>query len=285
MQVGIQQAVFTANSPAVYFTDFELSGPNVGVGTPPAPPSGLTFSAPNPGGSMTLSWAPGTGSAGSLVVMRANKPITGQPAYGFAYAGDTNFGTAGFLGSAGNRIVYVGTGSSATVSGLGGSNNTYYAAVFSFAGSGSSTVYNTASPATNSAVGPGTLAGVSFTLSPTNIPAGGLAAAKLVATYSSGDSYDVSADPTTVWTSSDPTVILASNSHFDIGAGWLEHVPTEAGCRLVRLAEKYFPFFLDSIFPSRYLLARGPGTEHSGADDPPRGYWLDSSRARGTCGD
>jgi len=76
-----------------------------------------------------------------------------------------------------------------------------------------------------------------------------------------------------------------SNSHFDIGAGWLEHVPTEAGCRLVRLAEKYFPFFLDSIFPSRYLLARGPGTEHSGADDPPRGYWLDSSRARGTCGD
>ncbi|MGA2863590.1 MAG: hypothetical protein ABSF95_03785 [Verrucomicrobiota bacterium] len=267
MQVGIQQAVFTGNSPQVYFTDFELSGPNVGLGAPPGPPSGLTFPAPNPSGSITLSWTAGAGSAGSLVVMRANKPITGQPAYGFVYAGDTNFAAAAsLLGSAGNHVVYVGTGNSVTVSGLGGSNNTYQAAVFSFAGSGSSTVYNTASPATNSAPGPGTLTGVSFTLSPTNIPAGGLAAAKLIASYSSGDSYDVSADPTTIWTSSDPTVIIAQAGVLTgLANGSATITASYAGVHGGQLVSVRAPAYTDNFGANHDYAANGlPGSTWDG---------------------
>ncbi|MGO8931636.1 MAG: hypothetical protein ACLQU3_32685 [Limisphaerales bacterium] len=259
MQVGIQQAVFTGNSPEVYFTDFELSGPNVGLGTPPTPASGLTFSSPNPSGSITLSWTPGTGSAGSLVVMRANQPITGQPAYGFVYGGNTNYGAeASFLGTSSNCVVYVGTGNTVTVSGLGGSNNTYQAAVFSFAGSGSSTVYNTASPATNSTIGPGTLTGVSFTLSPTNIPAGGLAAATLTAAYSSGDSYDVSSDPTVVWTSSDTTVILAGPGVLTgVTNGSATVTASYAGVTGSKLVSVYTPAFTDNFASSHNYVAAG----------------------------
>jgi hypothetical protein len=52
---------------------------------------------------------------------------------------------------------------------------------------------------------------VLFTVSPTNIPTGGVGAATIIAKYTTGDSYDVSSDPTALLTSSDPAVVLINN--------------------------------------------------------------------------
>jgi hypothetical protein len=210
MQVGIQQGVYTPNTPVNYYTDFQLTGPNVAFGTPPSDPSNLTVTPVN-SNSVTLSWTAAGGSAGSLVVVRANGALMQKPADGFVYTGNTNFAdAAGILGGSGVHVVYVGSGTSVTVSGLGGSNNVYTAAVFSYSGAGATTVYG-ASPATNSFAGPGSLQSVSFTIAPTTIPAGGVAVATLTATYNSGDSYDVSADPGTVWNSDSPAVVAVVN--------------------------------------------------------------------------
>src|SRR6185312_322816 len=95
-------------------------------------------------GSATITWTPGAGSDGSLVLLRANARIVSQPLQGNStYVADTVFTNANTLLGAGNtHVVYVGSGNSVTVTGLGGTNNTYDVAVFSYAGSGTSIVYN-----------------------------------------------------------------------------------------------------------------------------------------------
>jgi len=212
VQVGIAEAMFSGNQAESYYTGFQLSGTNVTFPILPTPPSNVTISSPNPNGSVNVSWTPGAGSAGSLVLVRANGRLISQPVNGITYAAASNFANSNTLLSAANsHVVYTGTGSSVTVSGLGGTNNTYDIAVFSYSGSGSSIVYNNAAPATNRFIGPGQVSAVSFTLSPSNIPINGAAVATVTATYTSGDSYDVSSDPNTIWLSSNPNVAVATN--------------------------------------------------------------------------
>jgi len=145
-------------------------------------------------------------------LIRANGKIVSEPLQGYTYTGDTVFtNPATLLGAGNTHVVYVGSGNSVTVTGLGGTNNTYDIAVFSYSGSGSSIVYNRDVPATNRIIGPGQVAQVAFTLNPSQIPAGGAAVAQVTATYTSGDSYDVSSDLTTIWTVTDPTVVVAGS--------------------------------------------------------------------------
>ncbi|HEY5911928.1 MAG TPA: Ig-like domain-containing protein [Verrucomicrobiae bacterium] len=206
MQVGIQDAYFTGNSGQTYFAGFELSGPNVNFPAMPTAPSGLVKTASNPGGSLTLSWTPGNPVNSSLVVMRAQGNIQHNPVQGVTYTANSTFGDANSrLGGANEYVVFNGVGSSVTVTNLGGNNTTYSVAVYEYSGSGATTVYNTAAPATNSFAGPGIITSVELSLTPTNMPLGGAVAAKLLATFSTGES-NVDQTVNTTWATSDSTV-------------------------------------------------------------------------------
>ena len=206
MQVGPKQATFSGAEIPVYFSDFRISGPNLGPVTAPANPTGLA-ATPSGATSLNVSWTPGPGSAGSIVLVRANGMIGHEPADGFTYTADPSYlSTANGLGGAGVKVVYVGSGSSVTVTGLGGDRNNYSIAVYSYSGTGTSTVYGT-TPATLTAAGPGSLSSIAISLAPTNLPVAGVAVARLTAIYNSGESYDVTAEAGTVWESSNPSVV------------------------------------------------------------------------------
>ena len=87
--------------------------------------------------SLNLSWQNGNGSQRLVVVAAGQAPSAGpQDATAYVASGRLGAGTA--LG--GGSVVYSGTGSSVTVSGLS-SSTTYYAVVYEFNGSGCSAAY------------------------------------------------------------------------------------------------------------------------------------------------
>jgi hypothetical protein len=88
----------------------------------------VTFSS-STAGSMTLSWTPGNGS-GSIVLMKQDSAVDGTPVDGITYTPSSKFGSGEQIGT-GNYVVYAGSGSSVTVTGLRPSN-TYYVAVYEF---------------------------------------------------------------------------------------------------------------------------------------------------------
>jgi hypothetical protein len=258
LQVGIAHALFSGNSAQVFFTDFELTGPNVNPppAMPPAP-SNVTF-APVNSNSVAISWST-NGGDGSLVVLRANGMLLGNPVQGHPYAGDTNFQSPNtFLSADRSHIVYSGPATNIIVTGLGGSNNTYSAYVFSSSGSGSSIAYNTASPATNSIAGPGIVAAVSFVVNPTNIPVGGAGLATITATYTSGDSYDVSSDASATVSSSDATIITVNNGVMTaVTNGTVSIVVGYAGFFATNNVSAHLPVFTDNFGNNVDYVANG----------------------------
>jgi hypothetical protein len=257
LQVGICEALFSGNSAQDFFTDFELTGSNVNPppAMPPAP-SNITFTPVN-SNSVAISWTT-NGGDGSLVVIRANGILQGNPVQGQTYTGDTNFqSTNTFLSVDRSHIVYSGTGTNITVTGLGGSNNTYYAYVFSSSGSGPAIAYNTASPASNSTAGPGIVSAVSFTVNPLSIPIGGAGVATIIATYNSGDSYDVSSAPNAL-TSSDPTIISINNGVMSaLTVGTVQIVATYAGLSATNTVSTHTPVFTDNFGTTHDYVASG----------------------------
>lgn len=142
LQVGIMHATFNGLL-GVQFSNFSLTATNFDtVAAPPGPATGLVVSSNGPA-SMNLSWTPGAGSSGSLVVVwpGTNSAVKQSPADGFTYTGDAVYGLGSPLPAANYFVVYSGSGTSVTVSNLMPST-TYRAAVFCFAGSGNSTAYN-----------------------------------------------------------------------------------------------------------------------------------------------
>ena len=129
LQVGIMQACFTTNSPVTQFDNFSLQTSASLADNTPGPASQLT--AVNGTNEIaTLTWSPGAGSTGSLVVMRANGPITRQPTPGVNYSANTQFGSGTDLGG-GNYVIYAGSNNTITVSGLT-TGTTYSVAVFAY---------------------------------------------------------------------------------------------------------------------------------------------------------
>jgi hypothetical protein len=102
-------------------------------------------------GTLTFGWQNGDG-AGRLVVVRPSQPVASAPADATNYPASSRYGTGTAL-SSDEYVVYVGAGSSVTVSGLT-VGQTYYAAVYEFNGSSCSTAYLTSGPATASAIVP-----------------------------------------------------------------------------------------------------------------------------------
>jgi hypothetical protein len=212
MQVGLVNATFSAAAGTVRFDNFMLDATNLTVATATPPGTTNLVSTLNPtNGTLTLTWNPGVPSAGSIVVMRAVRPVTAQPAPGVAYTGNASFGLGDNLGHS-NYVVYVGTGNSVTVSNLQG-GVTYYSAVYSFNGAGSSTVYNTEVVGTDTEFF-GVLQSLAIQASSTRIPVGGIAIASAIGTFS-GVPQDISGlatyaidDPNVAITTPESTGIL-----------------------------------------------------------------------------
>lgn len=79
--------------------------------------------------SVDISWTRGTGDR-VLVVAREGSAVNTDPAIGTAYSADAQFGNGDQIGT-GNYVVYDGTGTSVTVTGLE-SGATYYFAVYEY---------------------------------------------------------------------------------------------------------------------------------------------------------
>ena len=88
----------------------------------------VTFSS-STAGSMTVNWTPGNGT-NSIVLMKQGSAVDETPVDGITYTPDTRFGSGEQIGT-GNYVVYTGSGSSVTVTGLRPSK-TYYVAVYEF---------------------------------------------------------------------------------------------------------------------------------------------------------
>lgn len=200
VQVGIMQATFSANSPVVQFERFSLTNDTFGAAAP-AGATALTV-ADAGSGTLHLSWTPGSGSVGSVVLMRPGRPITRQPTDGVAYAGSPIFGNGDTLGN-GNVVVHAGTASSVTVSGLTASV-AYTVAVYSYTGSGSTLRYGRVNPPTASRVAPGALLSVAVSFANANVAVDDTAQAVVMATYEGGGTLNVSAAAT--YETSDPAV-------------------------------------------------------------------------------
>jgi len=97
--------------------------------TPPAIQSSSFTTSSIADHSMTIGWNRGNGNS-VLVIARTGSAENQDPECGTSYMANTTFGNGSQLGS-GDYVVYSGTGSSATISGLT-SGTTYYFAVYEY---------------------------------------------------------------------------------------------------------------------------------------------------------
>ncbi len=141
LQVGIMHATFGGQI-GVQFTDFSLTASNSSPVAAPSAPTSLLVVA-NSNATLNVSWNPGTGSAGSVVVVwpATNSLVKEIPANGVSYNGNSSWGAGDTLPGAGYFVVYSGAGANAVVGNLS-VNTTYNVAVYSYAGSGTTLSYN-----------------------------------------------------------------------------------------------------------------------------------------------
>lgn len=266
MQVGIADAAFGSGTPSTFYTDFELTGTNVvAAPTLPANPAGLT--ATTSGNKEIFTWTPGAGSAGSILVLRKDNPLalTEKPINGYTYTANTNFASGDDIGG-GIYVIYAGASSSVTVSGLGTTNHTYYAAVYSYAGAGSSTVYG-ATPATETNVGPTSYAGLNITIAPSSgVPVGGAGLAVLAA-YDSFGNTDVVANASVTWSSSDNTILTvgADGTINGVALGAAKVIASYSGLSATNSVTVHAPAYTDNFGVAHNFLGAGlPGSSWDG---------------------
>ncbi len=108
--------------------------------------SGITFSAVGET-LMTVSWTPGNG-AGRIVLAKAGQTVSHPPVDGEGYTANASFGQGSQIGT-NNFVVYSGSGSSVTVTGMSPLTR-YFFAVYEYNGSGATSNYLTTTPDTGS---------------------------------------------------------------------------------------------------------------------------------------
>ena len=187
LQVGIMQACFSTNAPMAQFDNFTLQAASNLADSTPNAAGGLSI-VNGSGGTATLTWSSGMNSVGSLVVMRANGPITSQPTPGASYTADSIFANGTDLGG-GNYVVYVGSGNTVTVTGLSAGIN-YSAAVYAYNSAGGNYAYALSGAAMGSFTKQ-VLQSVVLKLD-SAIATGGSRQASVLAAYSGSLSQDVS---------------------------------------------------------------------------------------------
>jgi hypothetical protein len=171
------------------------------------PATGLSVTTNGQPGQLAISWTAGSGSAGSLVVLRRGLPETAQPVDGIAYNADPTVGNGDNLGDDetgnGNYAVYAGSSSSVTVSNLI-PTQTYYAAVYSYNGSGPSINYTLANPPTGNATASGSATNILLVV-PSSIVAGSAKNFQVLAQYQNGTTFNVAGAATV--TSSNAAIV------------------------------------------------------------------------------
>jgi hypothetical protein len=171
------------------------------------PATGLSVTTNGQTGQLVLSWTPGSGSSGSLVVLRQGIQETAEPVDGVVYNANSMFGTGDNLGDDetgnGNYAVYSDSGSTVTVSNLI-PNLTYYAAVYSYNGSGASINYTLASPPTGSATATGTATNILLAV-PATVIGSSARNFQVLAQYPNGTTFNVA--PLATVTSSNAAIV------------------------------------------------------------------------------
>lgn len=200
-----------AMSPTEIKMDMQ-NGPDTLV-IPPAAASTVNVVPGSNSGQLVVSWTPGSGSAGSLVVMRTNLLSFGEPNYGSNYVANASFGAGSNLGN-NSYVVYGGTGTSVTVSNLT-PGTIYYATVYSYSSGGA--VYNLEAPPTASQIAPGAVQSISLLVS-TQMVYGATSQATVQADYVGGTVQDVTAYAS--YSSSAPGVVGVSSSGLLQAAGF-----------------------------------------------------------------
>lgn len=155
--------------------------------------TGLSVVTNSQAGELNISWTPGSGSSGSLVVLRQGLPETAQPVDGVVYNANPTFGSGDNLGDDetgnGNIAVYSGAASSVVVSNLTPTIN-YYATVYPYTGSGASINYTLAKPATASGAPAGSATNILLVL-PSPIVAGSARNFQVLAQFQNGAALNV----------------------------------------------------------------------------------------------
>lgn len=149
--------------------------------------------------SMTLSWS-GDNGDGVIVVIRQGSAVAATPTDGTEHSANSVFGSGANLGSS-QYVVYRGSGSSVTVSGLS-AGQTYHVAAFAYAGSGSAINYQQDTPGTASDATLST--SVPTLISPTAVSISSTGAT-LGATISGDGNSTITARGTVWGTSANPT--------------------------------------------------------------------------------
>jgi gliding motility-associated-like protein len=161
--------VVEANGPSgpVYNFSNILSGSFTTGGAPTVPPTVFTVNNQD-GNRLRANWVRGNGN--QILVVASLSPTfggAGLPTNGIDYTPNANFGSGPQLGT-GNFVVFEGTGTNVTVTGLLHST-TYYFRLFEFNGTGTNTVYNTVDflAGSGSTLFPPTLGSSSLVATPT----------------------------------------------------------------------------------------------------------------------
>jgi hypothetical protein len=257
MQVGIEEGSFTPDIPVIYLTDFGVAGTNA-IRPPPSDPTSILVSAPVSPTSVTVSWTPAPGSDGSVVVISENKPIIQSPYFGFSYVGNPTNGAVINMGG-NQQALYAGSGSNITVSGLGGSNNVYNLAIYSYTTNGGATpITYDSTPATTNFNGPGTLTTVSFVTAPSAIPVNGVGLAVVTACYTSGDCYDVSSSTNITLSVDNPAVLTILGEVMEgMSNGTANVTATFAGVSGTNAVTVHSPVFTDNFSVPHDYIANG----------------------------
>ena len=274
IQVGIADATFgdgtgggAQSAPTTFYTDFELTGTNV-VATPtlPANPTGLASSVTSVT-NVTYTWNPGAGSTGSILVLRKDNPLSLQqkPINGYAYNASNHFASGDDLGG-GIYVVFAGAGGTATVTGLGTTNHTYYAAVYSYSGTGASTVYG-ATPSTANNLGPNVYTSINFTTTPAlGIAVNGAALTALTASDAFGNMDSVPGANAT-WSSTAPGIAIVGTDGTitGLGVGTANIIASYSGLSVTNAIAVHAPAYTDNFGTTHDYLANGlPGSTWNG---------------------
>lgn len=146
VQAGATNGVFsqlrTGLAAGTHYYGWAWASNYLGVGYTPA--SSEFYTEPDPATNvaisgvaatqMSVSWAANASAAGTLLVMKQGSSVTVDPADGVLYAADSVLGGGQDLGD-GNRAVFYGAGTNATVTGLA-PGLTYTVKAYTYAGGG-----------------------------------------------------------------------------------------------------------------------------------------------------
>lgn len=120
-------AIYEYESGSPCYLETELTG-NATTSTCTSPSTQASgFSASSVGGSsMSLNWTRGNGDGGVVILAKAYSPVNTDPTSGIIYTANSVFGSGDELGD-GNFVVYHGSGTSTSITGLSTSTNYYFA--------------------------------------------------------------------------------------------------------------------------------------------------------------